>query len=115
RQTRAGRPSTWPLVQAEHNSTRHAAADSTPRRLPSTRCTRARTMTPSPSSCWTSATICARSPTWARPRATRGGEVTDLRLDHHDAVAGGDEEREQLPESTRGARESSLTANIPTT
>ena len=49
------------------------------------------------------------------PRASRGGWLTELRLDHHDAVAGGDEEREQVPESTRGALESSLTGNISTT
>jgi hypothetical protein len=41
--------------------------------------------------------------------------LTELPLDHHDAGAGGDEEYEQLPESTSGVRESSLTENIPTT
>jgi hypothetical protein len=52
---------------------------------------------------------------WSRPRASRGDWLTELRLDHHDAVIGGDDEREQVPESTKRALESSLTDNIPTT
>jgi len=42
---------------------------------------------------------CEGSPTWSRPRASRGGWLSELRFDHHGAVAAGDEECEQVPES----------------